>query len=67
MDSIPSLTATISENGYLLLPGRNMAEILLKKSTQILKTTKTTKRRVIYFCYLHMVVLVNYILSDNFS
>ena len=32
MDSIPSLTATISENGYLLmLPGRNMAEIFLKK------------------------------------
>ena len=32
MDSIPSLTATISENVYLLLPSRNMAEILLKKS-----------------------------------
>ena len=30
LDSIPGLTATISEIGYLLLPSRDMAEILLK-------------------------------------
>ena len=33
------LGATISEIGYLLLPSRNMAEILLNKATHILKTT----------------------------
>ena len=38
--SIPSLAATISEIGYLLLPNRNMADTLyIAKATHILKTT----------------------------
>ena len=64
MDSIPSLTATISENGYLLLPGRNMAEIFLKKSGANHVTKQSNQQKShIFFCYLHMVVLVNYIMS----
>ena len=31
--SIPGLTTTISEIGYLLLPSRDMAEILRRKSS----------------------------------
>ena len=62
MDSIPSLTATISENGYLLLLGRNMAEIFPKKAAQNPENNQSNQQKSHIFCYLHMVVLVNYIM-----
>ena len=37
--SIPSLVATISEIGYLLLPSRGMAEIPLKRRKSSLQPT----------------------------
>ena len=46
--SIPGLTAIISEIGYILLPSRNMAEILLKlrksskQPTPYMKTIELT-------------------------
>ena len=39
--SIPGLTATISEIGYLLLPSRDMAEISLKRRKSSKQPTKT--------------------------
>ena len=39
--SIPGIAATISENGYLLLPSRDMAEIPLKRRKSSIQPTNT--------------------------